>query len=150
LREVHVVNSLHEVLRSDALATEETAVEALDGILAALDTVKLDVDLSISGTGSNTDVHNLPVVAVAFFLDVFLELLVPSGLLGANAESQFVIFAVVVEDLTYSFSVYKFLSRTHRLGAASSTGAFFCWAFGVAFGSVSSVLASLRISASRE
>jgi hypothetical protein len=84
LGEVHVVDSIHEVLRSDALATEEAAVEALDGVFAALDTVKFDVDLAISGTGSNTDVHNLPVAAVALLLDVFFEFLVPIGCLSAK------------------------------------------------------------------
>jgi len=84
LGEVHVVNSVHEVLRSDALATEEAAVEALDGVFAALDTVKFDVDLAISGTGSNTDVHNLPIAAVALLLDVFFEFLVPIGCLSAK------------------------------------------------------------------
>ena len=84
LGEVHVVDSVHEVLRGDALASEEAAVEALDGVFAALDTVKFDVDLSVSGTGSDTDVHDLPVAAVALFLDIFFELLVPSGLLSAK------------------------------------------------------------------
>ena len=84
LGEVHVVDSVHEVLRGDALTSEEAAVQALDGVFAALDTVKFDVDLSISGTGSNTDVHNLPIAVVALFLDVFFELLVPSGLLSAS------------------------------------------------------------------
>lgn len=84
LGEVHIVDSVHEVLRGDALTTEEAAVQTLDGVFAALDTVKFDVDLSISGTGSNTDVHNLPVAAVALFLDVFFELLVPSGRLSAS------------------------------------------------------------------
>ena len=94
LGEVHVVDSIHEVLRGDALASEEAAVQALDGVFAALDTVKFDVDLSISGTGSNTDVHNLPVAAVALFLDIFFELLVPSGLLSANRQSQCMICAI--------------------------------------------------------
>jgi hypothetical protein len=84
LGEVHVVDSVHEVLCGDALATEEAAVQALDGVFAALDTVKFDVDLSISGTGSNTDVHNLPVAAVALFLDIFFKLLVPSRRLSAS------------------------------------------------------------------
>ena len=84
LGEVHVVDSVHEILRGDALASEEAAVEALDGVFAALDTVKFDVDLAISGTGSNTNVHNLPVAAVALLLDVFFELLVPVGRLSAK------------------------------------------------------------------
>ena len=98
LGEVHVVDSVHEVLRGDALASEEAAVQALDGVFAALDTVKFDVDLSISGTGSNTDVHNLPVAAVALFLDIFFELLVPSGLLSAKKQSQFTICAMCMWD----------------------------------------------------
>jgi hypothetical protein len=71
LGEVHVVHSVHEVLCGDALTTEETAVQALDRVLAALDTVKFDV-------------HNLPVVAVALFFDVLFELLVPAGFLGTS------------------------------------------------------------------
>ena len=88
LREVHVVHSIDEVLCGDTLTSEEAAVKALDGVLAALDTVKLDVNLSISGAGSNTDVHYLPVVVVALFFDIFFELFVPSGLLGTSAWRQ--------------------------------------------------------------
>jgi hypothetical protein len=89
LREVHVVNGVHQILCGDALTSEEAAVKALDGVLAALDTVKLDVNLSISGAGSNTDVHYLPVVVVALFFDIFFELFVPSGLLSTSAWCQF-------------------------------------------------------------
>jgi hypothetical protein len=88
LGEVHVVHSVHKVLCGDALATEETAVQALDRVLAALDTVKFDVDLAVSGTGSNTNVYNLPVVGVALFFDVLFKLLVPAGFLSASAQSQ--------------------------------------------------------------
>jgi hypothetical protein len=73
-------------LRGDALAAEETTVEAFDGILAALDTVKLDVDLAVGGSGSNANVDDLPVATATFFLDVFLELLVPARSQGTKIE----------------------------------------------------------------
>jgi len=73
-------------LRSDALAAEEATVQALDGIFAALDTVKLDVDLSVGGAGSNANVDDLPVATAALFLDVFLELFVPARSQGTKAE----------------------------------------------------------------
>jgi hypothetical protein len=73
-------------LRSDALAAEEATVQALDGILAALDTVKLDVDLSVGGSGSNTNVDDLPVTTAALLLDVFLELFVPARSQGTGIE----------------------------------------------------------------
>lgn len=84
LGKIHVVDGVHKVLCSDALTTEETAVQALDGVLASLDTVKFDVDLSVSRTGSNADVHYLPVAAVALFLDVLFEFSVPARFLSAS------------------------------------------------------------------
>jgi hypothetical protein len=86
LGEVHVVDGVHEVLRSDALAAEEATVQAFDGILAALDTVKLDVDLAVGGSGSNANVDDLPVATATLFLDVFLELFVPARSQGARIE----------------------------------------------------------------
>jgi hypothetical protein len=73
-------------LRSDALAAEEATVEAFDGILAALDTVKLDVDLSVGRSGSNANVDDLPVATATLFLDIFLKLLVPARSQGARIE----------------------------------------------------------------
>lgn len=93
LGEVHVVDSVHKVLCSDALTPEETAVQALDGVLASLDTVKFDVDLSVSRSGSNADVHYLPVAAVALFFDILFELSVPTRFLSARGYSQSEFFA---------------------------------------------------------
>jgi hypothetical protein len=73
-------------LRGDTLAAEEATVEAFDGILAALDTVKLDVDLSVGGSGSDANVDDLPVATAALFLDVFLELFVPARSQSARME----------------------------------------------------------------
>lgn len=97
LREVHVVHSVHEVLRGDALTTEETAVQTLDGVLTALDTVELDVDLSVGRTGSDADVHDLAVAAVALLFDVLFELLVPTGLLSTKVLCQLEVFGLRVK-----------------------------------------------------
>lgn len=74
-------------MRSDALAAEEATVQAFDGILAALDTVKLDVDLSVGGSGSNANVNDLPVAVATLFFDVFLELFVPARSQGTAVKS---------------------------------------------------------------
>jgi hypothetical protein len=73
-------------LRRDTLTAEEATVEAFDGILAALDAVKLDVDLSIGGSGSDADVDDLPIATATLFLDVFLELFVPARSQGTRIE----------------------------------------------------------------
>jgi hypothetical protein len=96
--EVHVVHSIHKVLGGDALTTEEAAVEALDGILATLDSAELDIDFSVSGTGSDTNVYDLPVTAVAFFFNVFFKILVPIGLLSAEVSSQYEIFIFSIRE----------------------------------------------------
>lgn len=85
LREVHVVDSVDEVLCGDALAAEEATIQSLDGVLSTLDAVEFDVDLSIGRTGRNTNVHYLAVAVSALFFDVFFEFLVPTG--GFSATS---------------------------------------------------------------
>lgn len=104
--EVHVVDGVHKVLCGDALAAEEATVEAFDGILAALDTVKLDVDLSVGGSGSDANVDDLPVATAAFFLDVFLELFVPAGSQGTRIEvSSSVMLTRFIVNHSLFFSV---------------------------------------------
>lgn len=87
LWEVHVVNRLHDELSGDALAPEETAVQAFDGVLTTLELVKFDVDLSVGGARSDGNVNNFAVLVVAFVSNVFFELLIPAGCLSTKKGS---------------------------------------------------------------
>lgn len=69
------------------MTAEETAVQAFDGVLTALQLVKLDINLSVSGTRSNGNVNDLAVFVVALVRNVFFELLVPAGGLSAKRKS---------------------------------------------------------------
>ena len=86
LGEVHVVDGVHKILRSDALATEEATVQAFDGVLASLNTVKLDVNFAVGGSRGNANVYDLPVATGTLLLDVFLELFVPARSQGTGIE----------------------------------------------------------------
>ena len=85
-------------MRSDALAAEEATVQALDGILAALDTVKLDVDLAFVGVEGDAEVDDDAVLALAFGFDVVLKFLLP------------------VDGVLSRFSVGRVLARDVRKG----------------------------------
>ena len=70
LRKVHVVDRVDDILRRDHLTAEVAPVEAADCVLAALHTVKLDVDLTVVVVQSEVDVDDLPVFVFAFGADV--------------------------------------------------------------------------------
>lgn len=46
-REQTAVHSVHDGLRSDLFAAKESSIQTLDRILAALDAVKLQVDVAL-------------------------------------------------------------------------------------------------------
>mgnify|MGYP001658022653 CR=1 FL=1 len=46
-REETAVDGIHDRLGGNLLAAKETAVEALDRVLAALDTIELEVDIAL-------------------------------------------------------------------------------------------------------
>ena len=75
-REQAAVDGVDDGLGADLAATEETAVEALDGVLTALHRRELEVDVALR-VGVERDVHHVPVLALALILDVFLEFLDP-------------------------------------------------------------------------
>lgn len=79
LGEHGVVDGVDDGLGGEDLAAEQTAVEALEGIVAALEVFKFDVYLAfvavVVGDGA---VHHLPVLGRAFVLEVVSELLLPS------------------------------------------------------------------------
>lgn len=77
LREVHVIDSVHHILRRDHAAAEVTAIQAANSVLSALDTVELDVDFAIVVVESEADVHDHAVLLVALFSDILFELLLP-------------------------------------------------------------------------
>lgn len=82
LREVHVVDGVDDVLGRDVMTTEETTLEALDGVLAASDAVEFDVDLALGGTWSHADVDDLAIAVLTLALDVLFELLLPAWHFG--------------------------------------------------------------------
>ena len=83
LREVHVVDGVDDELRRDVATAEEATLKSLDGVLAAGDAVEFDVDLAVGGTGSDADVDDLAVAALALLLDVLFELFLPAWLVGS-------------------------------------------------------------------
>ncbi len=46
-REERAVNGINNGLSADLTSTEETAIEAFDGVLAASDAVELEVDVAL-------------------------------------------------------------------------------------------------------
>lgn len=77
LWEVHVVDCIDHVLSGDHASAEPPAVETSNSVLAALDTVKFDVDFAIVVVECKADVNDLAILLVTFALDVFLELVLP-------------------------------------------------------------------------
>lgn len=77
-REHHVVDVIDHVLGRDHVAAEVTSVETANSVLAALHTVKLDVDLTVVGIERHGNVDDNAVFVFAFLLDVVFELLLPA------------------------------------------------------------------------
>lgn len=73
-REDAAVNGIHDGGCVDHAASEVASVEALDGVLAALDLVELEVDLA-GGVSVDGNVHNAAILVLALGLDVFFEFL---------------------------------------------------------------------------
>ena len=102
LGKVHVIDGINDVLSRDHAPAEPTAVETSNGVFAALDTVKLDVDLAIVVVERKADVDDLAILLVTFVLDVILELVLPIGLsLSVNGVSKE--RPIYGRDSTYSF-----------------------------------------------
>ena len=72
-REQTAVDSVHNRGGIDHPATKVSAVETFDGILTALDFVKLEVDIA-SGVGVYCNVNNLAILLLALVANVVLEL----------------------------------------------------------------------------
>ena len=145
-----MVDCVDHVLRRDHSAAVHASVEATVGVLATLHAVELEVDLAVVVVECKANVHNVTVLVFALGADVFLELFLPASLgLPVNLSAEELVRPIA--DGTDSAWLYMPLSRMQRLGAGSLIGAaLWGWALGATVGSGSSVLASLRISASRE
>ena len=66
-------------------ASEETAVEAFQGVVAALEFFKLDIDLAfVTFVVRNGAVNNLAIAVGAFGLEVIGKLNLPVTLLPVN------------------------------------------------------------------
>lgn len=82
-------------MRADLSPAEESAVETLDGVFAALDLVEFEVDITL-GVGIEGDVDDLAVFFGALGADVVFELFDPgfaffSGWLLAAEWSMYII-----------------------------------------------------------
>ena len=75
-----MVDCIDHILRRDHATAEEASVQATHSVLAALYTVKLDVDLTVVGVTGEADMDDLAVTVVALLTDVVLELLLPARL----------------------------------------------------------------------
>jgi hypothetical protein len=78
LRKIHVVDRVNHILRRDHATAEPATIEAFDGILAALHTVKLDVDLAIVIVETEADMHDVAILVLALSFDIVFELLLPA------------------------------------------------------------------------
>ena len=63
-------------MRSNLSATEESAVEALDGVLAALHTIKFEIDIAL-GICVERDVDNMSILFLTLGTNIIFELLDP-------------------------------------------------------------------------
>lgn len=75
-RKKRAINGVDNRLRADLSPAEESAVETLDGVFAALDLVEFEVDITL-GVGIEGDVDDLAVFFGAFGADVVFELFDP-------------------------------------------------------------------------
>lgn len=76
-REETAVDSIHNRLSADLPTTEESPVEALDGVLTSLYTIKLEVDVTLS-VRIKGNVDNMTVFLLTFSFDIVFKLLDPS------------------------------------------------------------------------
>lgn len=70
------VDSVHNRLRGNLLATKETTVEALDGVLSTLYTVELQIYVAL-GVRIYRYVNNMAIFFFAFLANVILQFLDP-------------------------------------------------------------------------
>lgn len=70
LGEVHVVHSIHDILRTEHVAAVEAAIQALDCVLPALHAVELDIDLTVGAVEGDADMNDVTILFFALGLDV--------------------------------------------------------------------------------
>jgi hypothetical protein len=70
------IDSVHDRLCGNLLATKETAIEALDGVLSALDTVELQINVALR-VRIYRDVNNMAIFFFALLANVVLQFLDP-------------------------------------------------------------------------
>lgn len=75
-RKQTAVDSIHNRSRADHSSSEISAIKALDGILASLDTIKFKVDVSLR-VRIERDVDNVTIFLLSFCADIVFELLLP-------------------------------------------------------------------------
>lgn len=85
-RKEAAIDSIHDRLRTNLFTAEESTVEAFDGIFAALDSVKLEVDVALR-IGINCNVNDVTIFFFALSADVILQLLNPGITLFTEAAS---------------------------------------------------------------
>lgn len=75
-REQTAVDRIHHWRGVDHASAKVSAVKSLDRVLAALDFVELEIDVTL-GVGVDRDVHNVAVLLLGFPSDVVFEFLDP-------------------------------------------------------------------------
>jgi hypothetical protein len=75
-REETAINGINDGLGTDLSTTKESPVEPLDGVLASLYTIKLQVDVTLS-VWIKGNVDNMTVFLLALSFDIVFKLLDP-------------------------------------------------------------------------
>lgn len=147
---IHCVNNR---LSTNLPTAKEPPVQAFDGVLATLDSVELEIDVTLA-IGFERNVNDVAVLFLAFGLDIFFSLFDPGvALLSEEIVSRLDKYR---EDETYSVGLKQFFRSTQRLAWLTVTGRALVSVLGLAIlrcasaveSAESSVLASLRIKAS--
>jgi hypothetical protein len=87
------VHGVHNRRRRYPSATKESAVESLNGLLAAADFVELDIYFALA-VGVKGNVNDMAILLLTFCLDIILELLdpcfpcLPNSLISTNTRVQ--------------------------------------------------------------
>jgi hypothetical protein len=125
-REKTAVDSVNNRLGTDLTSTKESSIQALDGVLASLYTIKLKVDVTL-GVGVKSNVDDVTIFLLTLGFDIVFELLYPSV-------SFFPVFLLAkqrqAERNTYSAGLNMFRRRTQRLAWLTATGSGLASAFG--------------------
>lgn len=156
-REQTAVDGVYNRWRVDHSAAKVSTVETLDGVFAALDFVKLEVNVSFR-VRIDRDVDNMPISLFRFLSNLIFELFDPVvALLTVGSQLASLFVDVHARGNAYSVGSNILCNTTQRLAIFTLTGRGFvsvlglriCWRSSLPLVGASSVLASFLINASR-